>query len=59
MHHVQGYLCCKPRVLEFDEFLKIKGCKTGRHCFAPKKKEDQVRSADRVARFNVQPYLSG
>lgn len=38
----KGYLCCKPRVLEFDEFLKIKGCKTGRHCFAPKKKEDQV-----------------
>ncbi|KII88667.1 hypothetical protein PLICRDRAFT_41870 [Plicaturopsis crispa FD-325 SS-3] len=32
----KGYLCCKRRVLEFDEFLKIKGCKTGRHIFAPK-----------------------
>ncbi|KAF9001893.1 HSP20-like chaperone [Cyathus striatus] len=32
----KGYLCCKRRVLEFDEFLKIKGCKTGRHVFAPK-----------------------
>ncbi|TFK29805.1 CS-domain-containing protein [Coprinopsis marcescibilis] len=32
----KGYLCCKPKVLEFDEFLKIKGCKIGRHCFVPK-----------------------
>ncbi|PPR08088.1 hypothetical protein CVT24_010549 [Panaeolus cyanescens] len=31
----QGYLCCKRRVLEFEEFLKIPGCKTGRHCFIP------------------------
>ncbi|KAJ3517141.1 hypothetical protein NMY22_g14030 [Coprinellus aureogranulatus] len=36
---VQGYLCCKPKVLEFDEFLKIKGCKTGRHCFITRKKD--------------------
>ncbi|KAL9715004.1 hypothetical protein Ac2012v2_001664 [Leucoagaricus gongylophorus] len=32
----KGYLCCKRRVLEFDEFLKIQGCKTGRHVFAPR-----------------------
>ncbi|KAJ7043183.1 hypothetical protein C8F04DRAFT_1073915 [Mycena alexandri] len=32
----KGYLCCKRRVLEFDEFLKIEGCKTGRHLFAIK-----------------------
>lgn len=32
----KGYLCCKPRVLEFEEFLKIEGCKTGRHVFAVK-----------------------
>jgi hypothetical protein len=31
----KGYLCCKRKVLEFEEFLKIKGCKTGRHCFVP------------------------
>ncbi|KAJ3508026.1 hypothetical protein NLJ89_g5980 [Agrocybe chaxingu] len=31
----KGYLCCKRKVLEFDEFLKIKGCQTGRHCFVP------------------------
>jgi hypothetical protein len=29
----KGYACCKRRVLEFDEFLKIEGCKTGKHCF--------------------------
>ena len=34
----KGYACCKRRVLEFDEFLRIEGCKKGRHCFvgAPK-----------------------
>ncbi|KJA18561.1 hypothetical protein HYPSUDRAFT_144805 [Hypholoma sublateritium FD-334 SS-4] len=31
----KGYLCCKRRVLEFDEFLKISGCNIGRHCFVP------------------------
>lgn len=31
----KGYLCCKRRVLEFEEFLKIGGCQTGRHCFIP------------------------
>jgi len=33
----KGYFCCKRRVLEFDEFLKIEGCKLGRHVFVPKK----------------------
>ncbi|KZV75756.1 chord-domain-containing protein [Peniophora sp. CONT] len=33
----KGYFCCKRRVLEFDEFLKIEGCKTGRHVFVPRK----------------------
>ncbi|KAG9040271.1 hypothetical protein FRB95_000201 [Tulasnella sp. JGI-2019a] len=32
----KGYLCCKPKVLEFEEFLKIPGCKTGRHVFVKK-----------------------
>ncbi|PNS19824.1 Integrin beta-1-binding protein 2 [Sphaceloma murrayae] len=36
----KGWTCCKRRVLEFDEFLKIEGCKTKtRHCFVGKKKE--------------------
>ena len=30
----KGYTCCKRRVLEFDEFMKIEGCKTkDRHMF--------------------------
>ncbi|KAI0780750.1 chord-domain-containing protein [Trametes elegans] len=36
----QGYLCCKRRVLEFEEFLKIEGCKKGRHVFVPKQKAE-------------------
>lgn len=32
----KGYLCCKRRVLEFEEFLKIGGCAHGRHLFSPK-----------------------
>lgn len=40
---MQGYLCCKRRVLEFEEFLKIPGCKIGRHVFAPKKKSSVHR----------------
>lgn len=30
----KGYSCCKRRVLEFDQFLKIEGCRTSaRHLF--------------------------
>jgi hypothetical protein len=36
----QGYLCCKRRVLEFEEFLKIEGCTEGLHRFVPKSKGD-------------------
>ncbi|PHH65454.1 hypothetical protein CDD81_2234 [Ophiocordyceps australis] len=33
----KGYSCCKRRVLEFDQFLKIEGCKTrDRHLFIGK-----------------------
>lgn len=37
----KGYLCCKRRVLEFDEFLKIEGCKKGRHVFVAKAKPQE------------------
>lgn len=34
----KGWTCCKKRVLEFDEFMKIQGCKERpRHCFIGKK----------------------
>ncbi|KAJ7184272.1 hypothetical protein C8R46DRAFT_1063520 [Mycena filopes] len=38
----KGYLCCKRRVLEFDEFMKIEGCKTGRHLFAIKEAKTET-----------------
>ncbi|CAM0138455.1 hypothetical protein VKS41_007068 [Umbelopsis sp. WA50703] len=28
---LKGWTCCKKRVIDFDEFLKIPGCTTGRH----------------------------
>lgn len=35
----KGWTCCKRRVLEFDEFMKIEGCKTKkRHCYVGKPK---------------------
>lgn len=39
----KGYSCCKRKVLEFDQFLKIEGCKEGRHLFvgALKTKEEE------------------
>ncbi|KIE01875.1 CORD and CS domain containing protein, partial [Metarhizium majus ARSEF 297] len=40
----KGYSCCKRRVLEFDQFMKIEGCKTkDRHLFigSGKKKEEE------------------
>lgn len=36
----KGYLCCKRRVLEFDEFLKIEGCSEGNHLFVGPKKDE-------------------
>ncbi|KAI9499450.1 chord-domain-containing protein [Zychaea mexicana] len=34
----KGWSCCKRRVLEFDEFLKIQGCKEGKHLFVASQK---------------------
>jgi hypothetical protein len=36
----KGYLCCKRRVLEFDEFMKIEGCTVGKHLFVGQKKDE-------------------
>jgi len=38
----KGWSCCKRKVLEFEEFLKIEGCKTGKHKFTETKKIDKV-----------------
>jgi len=41
----KGWSCCKRKVLEFEEFMKIEGCKTGKHRFVPppKNKEEQLQ----------------
>ncbi|BGP53936.1 hypothetical protein JCM8202v2_001508 [Rhodotorula sphaerocarpa] len=45
----KGYSCCKRRVLEFDEFLRIEGCRTGRHLFVgPKKSADEDEKEELV-----------
>jgi hypothetical protein len=31
----KGWSCCRRKVLEFDDFLKIEGCTSGRHKFVP------------------------
>lgn len=48
----KGYLCCKRRVLEFDEFLKIPGCTKGRHLFAPKAKQEQAAETNVTCRLD-------
>lgn len=41
----KGYSCCKRRVLEFDEFMKIEGCqKKPRHLFVGSGKKDKAKA---------------
>ncbi|KAJ7837001.1 chord-domain-containing protein [Mycena olivaceomarginata] len=51
----KGYLCCKRRVLEFDEFMKIEGCKKGRHLFAVKdaKPETEQMTTCRIDHYQT------
>jgi len=47
----KGYSCCKRRVLEFDQFMKIEGCKTkDRHLFigSGEKKEKAGSSGEEI-----------
>ncbi|KAF3914493.1 hypothetical protein AA313_de0206018 [Arthrobotrys entomopaga] len=39
----KGWSCCKRRVLEFSEFLKIGGCSEGNHCYVGNKKEEKKK----------------
>ncbi|KAK4161987.1 Phosphoenolpyruvate/pyruvate domain-containing protein [Cladorrhinum sp. PSN259] len=42
----KGYSCCKRRVLEFDQFIKIEGCKTkNRHLFVGSGKNEKDKRA--------------
>ncbi|KAI0687127.1 chord-domain-containing protein [Cytidiella melzeri] len=49
----KGYLCCKRRVLEFEEFLKIEGCKKGRHVFAPKNQPERQFTECRIDHYQT------
>ncbi|KAJ1840858.1 hypothetical protein LPJ73_006304 [Coemansia sp. RSA 2703] len=40
----KGWTCCKPRATEFDEFLQIKGCTSGRHLFVGTKPDKKVQA---------------
>lgn len=43
----KGYSCCKRRVLEFDQFMKIEGCKTkDRHLFVGSGKKKGVTEGE-------------
>jgi len=45
----KGWSCCKRRVLEFDEFMKIEGCKTKeRHLFVGSKNKGGEEKLDTV-----------
>ncbi|KAK7203068.1 HSP20-like chaperone [Myxozyma melibiosi] len=44
----KGWSCCKRRVLEFDEFLKIPGCKTGKHLYLGPKEEEKTNVVEEV-----------
>lgn len=42
----KGYSCCKRRVLEFDEFMKIEGCqKKPRHLFVGSGKKEKPKGS--------------
>ncbi|KAK3394787.1 HSP20-like chaperone [Podospora didyma] len=46
----KGYSCCKRRVLEFDQFMKIEGCKTKpRHLFVGSGKQDAAAQDKKTA----------
>jgi len=39
----KGWTCCSKKVLEFEEFLKIEGCTTGKHRFLDIKTEESKK----------------
>lgn len=48
----KGWSCCKRRVMDFDDFLRIEGCKTrsgeksGAHLFVGAKRADEVEMVE-------------
>lgn len=55
----KGWTCCKRRVLEFDEFMKIEGCKRKkRHMFIGSGKKDGTEESLQDVRY-VDPSVRG
>ncbi|GAA5900309.1 cysteine and histidine-rich domain-containing protein [Sporobolomyces salmoneus] len=52
----KGFSCCKRRVLEFDEFLRIEGCKTGKHLFVGAKKSDSDQAVEEQVECRIDHY---
>ena len=45
----KGWTCCKRRVLEFDEFMRIEGCQTkDRHMFVGSGKKGKGGGEEKV-----------
>lgn len=44
----KGYLCCKRRVLDFDDFLNMPGCRYTTHLFVgqPKAESEEEEKVD-------------
>ncbi|GAA5931286.1 cysteine and histidine-rich domain-containing protein [Sporobolomyces koalae] len=52
----KGMSCCKRRVLDFDEFLNIEGCRTGRHMFVGPKTASQGEEEEERVECRMDHY---
>jgi hypothetical protein len=54
----KGWTCCKRRVLEFDEFMKIDGCTTKpKHIFIGKGPKDAIEKLQSVRYASFLPHV--
>ncbi|SGZ11588.1 BQ5605_C104g13167 [Microbotryum silenes-dioicae] len=54
----KGYSCCKRRVLDFDDFLRIEGCRSGKHLFVGPKPKSGQEEEDQLVECRVDHYQS-
>ncbi|SCZ97747.1 BZ3500_MvSof-1268-A1-R1_Chr4-3g07424 [Microbotryum saponariae] len=54
----KGYSCCKRRVLDFDDFLRIEGCRSGKHLFVGPKPKPGQEEEDQLVECRVDHYQS-
>ncbi|CDS14189.1 hypothetical protein LRAMOSA06359 [Lichtheimia ramosa] len=53
----KGWSCCRRRVLEFDEFLKIPGCKEGKHLFVGRQNQKEQLVDCRTDWYQTQTHI--